>query len=283
MGLVRIPQSRVEYFIQEDLSYIDLTSAVLDVDEQPGRMEYYTREACVLAGSDVVARMAGELGCIVVVRERDGAQLLAGQVFMVVEGAAARLHQLWKVGLNTFDHLSAVATKTRQMVDAVHAANPDCEVLTTRKSMPGVKDLLTDAVMVGGAFPHRLGLSETVLVFEQHLAFLGGLEGFLERLPEFRSRCCEKKLFVEAAPDEAHRIARAGVDGIQLDKAKPEELAKLVPELRIINPSMTIIASGGVRSDNAAAYARTGVDGLATTAPFTAKPIDMSVRMSPCG
>lgn len=60
------------------------------------------------------------------------------------------------------------------MVDEVHAVNPECEVLTTRKSMPGAKDLLTCAVMAGGAFPHRLGLSETVLVFEQHLAFFGG-------------------------------------------------------------------------------------------------------------
>ena len=72
----------------------------------------------------------------------------------------------WKVSLNLCDHLSGVATKTRAIVDAAHSANPACEVLTTRKSMPGVKDLLTKAVTCGGAFPHRLGASETVLVFD---------------------------------------------------------------------------------------------------------------------
>lgn len=51
-----------------------------------------------------------------------------------------------------------MATKTHAMVQAAHAANPRCEVLTTRKSMPGVKSLLTKAVLAGGAFPHRLGL-----------------------------------------------------------------------------------------------------------------------------
>jgi len=198
---------------------------------------------------------------------------------MTVSGDASTLHQLWKVGLNTFDHLSAVATKTHAMVEAVHAVNPNCEVLTTRKSMPGVKDLLTLAILAGGAFPHRLGLSETILVFEQHLAFMGGFDGFLRELPSIRSRCCEKKIFVEATPKEAPRIARVGVDGIQLDKATPEVLAHLVPTLRAIDPKLTIIAAGGVTPDNAAAFAASGVDGVATTAPFTAKPVDMSVRM----
>ena len=49
----------------------------------------------------------------------------------------------WKVSLNLCDHLSGVATKTRAIVDAAHSANPACEVLPTRKSMPGVKDLLS--------------------------------------------------------------------------------------------------------------------------------------------
>ena len=281
MGVVRIPQNRIDYFIGEDVPYLDLTCHALGIREQPARMEYYTREACVLAGSDVVARMAAALDCAVLCRKADGTRLDAGQSFMEVEGTAAALHQLWKVGLNTFDHLSAIATKTRTMVDAVHAVNPRCEVLTTRKSMPGVKDLLTDAVLVGGAFPHRLGLSETILVFEQHLAFLGGLEGFLDLLPEIRSRSCEKKIFVEASLEQAPALARAGVDGIQLDKATPEQLTALVPKLRAINPHITLIAAGGVKPENTVAYASTGVDGLATTAPFTAKPIDMSVRISP--
>ena len=166
------------------------------------------------------------------------------------------------------------------MVDAVHEVNPHCEVLTTRKSMPGCKDLLVEAVMVGGAFPHRLGLSETVLVFDHHMKFLGGFDEFVKRIPEFRSRCIEKKLFVEATADQARVLAEAGVDGIQFDKVPVEELASLVEELRAANPYVTLIAAGGINPSNAAAYAATGVDGLATTAPFAAKPLDMSVRMT---
>lgn len=281
---MRFSNARIDAFIEEDVPYIDLTCEVLDIRNQPGEMEYFTRESCVLAGTDIARRIMRNLGCEVLASSEDGQLVSAGQTFFTVRGAAADLHAAWKVCLNVFDHLSAVATKTRSMVDAVHAVNPECEVLTTRKSMPGAKDLLTCAVMAGGAFPHRLGLSETVLVFEQHLAFFGGFSRFVEEMPRIKARCVEKKLFVEADAQRALALARAssdghGVDGIQLDKVPVSELAELARRIREIDPRITIIAAGGINPQNAGAYAACGVDGLATTAPFTAKPVDMSVRM----
>lgn len=278
--MVRIPHARIEQIIAEDVPYIDLTSMVLGIDSQRGKMEFYTRQDCVLAGVQVVKRIAEQVGCCVTFSCEDGESLVAGKTFMTLEGSAADLHAAWKVCLNTFDHLSAVATKTREMVEAAHRGNPSCEILTTRKSMPGVKDLLTEAVLIGGAFPHRLGLSETVLVFDHHMTFLGGFDTFLEQIPTIKTRCVEKKLFVEANAEQALRLAKAGVDGIQLEKIPVEELAALVQTIRQINPHVTLVAAGGINPDNAQAYAATGVDGLATTAPFSASPLDMSVRMS---
>ena len=145
--------------------------------------------------------------------------------------------------------------------------------------MPGVKALLTKAVLSGGAFPHRLGLSETVLVFAQHVELMGGYDVLIRELPTIKARMVEKKLFVECEADLAPELVRAGADGIQLDKVAPEAIPALLAELRAINPSVTAIAAGGVNPSNVAAYAATGIDGIVTTAPFTAKPIDMSVRM----
>ena len=187
--MLRISDTRIDGFIAEDVPYVDLTCAVLGIGDEPGEMEYFTREDGVLAGANVVARIMGKLGCDVVEARRDGERATAGEAFFRVRGTAGDLHAAWKVCLNVFDHMSAVATKTRAMVDAAHAENPRCEVLTTRKSMPGAKDLLTEAVMAGGAFPHRLGLSETVLVFDHHLTFFGGFEAFVEQLPDSKSRC----------------------------------------------------------------------------------------------
>lgn len=278
--MVWFPRARVEQFVSEDVPYCDLTCEVLGIGSQPGRMEYYTREDGVLAGIDAVRGIMESLRCRVVEAKPEGSALGAGETFFVVEGEASQLHQAWKVCLNVFDHLSAVATKTRAMVDAAHKANPRCEILTTRKSMPGAKDLLTAAVMAGGAWPHRLGLSETVLVFDHHLEFIGGFDAFVERIPQIKSRCVEKKLFVEAGEEHAFALAKTQVDGIQFDKVPVERLASLVERIRGINPHLTLIAAGGINPQNAAAYAATGVDGLATTAPFTAKPLDMSIRMA---
>lgn len=283
--IIRISDARLEGLIAEDVPYIDLTTHILGIGELPGAMEYYTREDCVLCCAEEVARMAAMLGLTVEWFEPSGAKIEAGQSFMRVRGSAANLHQLWKIGLNMFDHYSAVATKTRRMVDAAHAANPMCEVLTTRKSTPGNKDLLTKAVVAGGAFPHRMGLSETVLVFDNHIKFMTapsgamGLDAFIELLPQIRRRCIEKKMFVEAGADDARRLVRAGVDGIQFDKVPVTELAALVDELHGVDSHVTLVAAGGIRPDNAAEYAATGVDGLVTTSCFTAKPVDMSVKM----
>ena len=278
---VVISDARIDQLIAEDVPYIDLTTQMLGISDKPARIEFFTREDATVCATEEAARVLQHLGAEVESLVPSGEQVVAGTILLVAVGPAGALHKAWKVCLNLLDHCSAVATKTHNLVSAAKSANPACEVLTTRKSMPGVKDLLTKAVTAGGAFPHRLGLSETVLVFDNHTRLMGGFDAFLEALPSLRSKCIEKKLFVEADADQARALARAGVDGIQFDKIPADELAALVAELREIDPHCTLIAAGGINAKNAAAYAATGVDGLATTAPFSAAPLDMSARILP--
>ena len=278
---VVISDARIDQLIAEDVPYIDLTTQMLGISDKPARIEFFTREDATVCATEEAARVLQHLGAEVESLVPSGEQVAAGTILLVAVGPAGALHKAWKVCLNLLDHCSAVATKTHNLVSAAKSANPACEVLTTRKSMPGVKDLLTKVATAGGAFPHRLGLSETVLVFDNHTRLMGGFDAFLEALPSLRSKCIEKKLFVEADADQARALARAGVDGIQFDKIPADELAALVAELRAINPHCTLIAAGGINAKNAAAYAATGVDGLATTAPFSAAPLDMSARILP--
>lgn len=278
--MIRLSDAKLDHIIAEDVPYFDLTATALGISKAPAEMEFFTRVPCMLCGFDVARGLARKLDCEVTLAREDGDLLAAGDVFMTVSGSAGAIHQLWKPALNTFDHLSAVATKTWRMVEAVHAVNPECAVLTTRKIFPGVKDLLTEAIVTGGAFPHRLGLSETVMIFDYHYDFLGGFDAFIEQLPAIRRRCFEKKIFVEADEDQARVLARAGVDGIQLDKMRPEALVALVEELREICPHTVIIATGGINPSNAAEYAACGIDGIATTSLYTAAPLDMSARIS---
>lgn len=276
---IYVGDERLDYFIHEDVPYIDLTTEELGISDEHGRIDYYTREDCVLCGTEEAARIFERLGADVVAMLPSGSRLTAGETFLSVTGTAGALHMGWKVGLNLVDRESGVATRTRRIVDAAHDGNPACGVFATRKCQPGARDLLVKAVTTGGALPHRLGLSETILVFSHHIEFMGGFDAFLRQLPSLKTRCAEKKVFAEADAEQAIALARTGVDGIQLDKIPLGILAQLVSEVREIDSRITLIATGGINETNAEQYASTGVDGLATTSPYNAKPIDMSVRM----
>jgi molybdenum transport protein len=126
-------------------------------------------------------------------------------------------------------------------------------------------------------------LSETLLVFPEHLAFAGDVP--LDRIAaRLRSQAPEKKLVIEACGiEEAIRAAQAGFDVIQAEKFTPDEIARLKARLAPMAKSPAIAAAGGVNSRNAADYARAGADILVTSAPYAAAPRDVSVRFVPDG
>src|SRR5699024_359752 len=119
------------------------------------------------------------------------------QVFFVVEGSFAALNEITKVIQNIFEYASGVATRTQQLVSAAKQVNPAINVLTTRKVFPGTKALSIKAILAGGAFPHRLGLSETVLLFKQHIDFIGGFFALEQCVERILAQDCEKQILLE--------------------------------------------------------------------------------------
>lgn len=266
--------------IREDVPYFDLTSYVLGIDEQPGRISFFTREDCVVCGSEEVAEIFRRLGIELDSAVPSGETVAAGGELVAGHGPAGRLHMAWKVGQNLLDHMSGVATKTRRMVEAAHAVSPELPILTTRKMYPGTRALSVKAVMAGGAVPHRLGLSETVLIFEQHRNILGGFEALLQRLPKIKRLCCEKKLLVETESlEEALALCEAGADGIQFDKLSPQALCAAADALRGRFPEVVILAAGGINAENVAQYAAARVSGIVTTSLYSAPAADIGVRI----
>jgi putative molybdenum utilization protein ModD len=275
-----IPDERIEKYIKEDVPYLDLTTLVLGIGGRKGKMNFYSREEAVLCGTEEVARLCGKLGARVTSYLPSGSSVKPNETFLEVEGKAEELHAAWKVSLNILEYCSGIATRTRRMVDVAAKINPRISIVATRKIFPGTKELATKAVVAGGGFPHRLGLSETILIFEQHLNFLGGLPGLLKILDEVRARACEKKVIVEARDLEgALALGRAGVDGIQFDKVPPPELKNYVTRIREINPAIILLAAGGINLNNVADYAETGVDAIVTTSVYFGKPVDLSVKI----
>ena len=277
-----LTDAEVERFIEEDLPYGDLTTHLLGVGNMPGRIVFSTREETTVCCSEEAARVLAKCGATVTSYMPSGTNLSAGFEFLAADGPAHALNAGWTVALNLLEYASGIASRTQRIVRKTAAVNPALSVVTTRKSFPGTKKVAIKAITAGGALPHRLGLSETVLVFKQHTAFLGGLESFLATVGELRSKARETKIIVEADNgEEALLVARSGADIVQLDKMAPAELEHTVRTIRAGNPHILISAAGGIDESNAAEYAATGIDLIVLSSVYFGKPSDIGVTMQP--
>ncbi|WP_407313174.1 ModD protein [Desulfosporosinus sp. SB140] len=275
-----ISDETIDRWIKEDVPYIDLTTLSLGIGRVKGIISFSAREFTVLSGVEEVSRILGKLEINQIRSLPSGSAVDRGDVFIEAEGLAANLHMAWKVSLNILEYCSGIATRTKRMVDQAISVNPEITVVATRKSFPGTKELAVKSIIAGGAFPHRLGLSETILIFEQHRAFLGDIKTLMQELKHLKAKTCEKKIIVEVESlEDARLLAEAGVDGLQFDKIPAVDLKIIVEKIREIDPKITLIGAGGINESNIAEYAATGIDAIATTAMYFGKPSDIRVKM----
>lgn len=271
----------LERLLDDDAPYGDLTTEALGLSDVAGVMQFTARESMVLALAEDAAALIASTGCSIELFAVSGTRLAKGAMILEARGPAAGLLRGWKVAQTLIEIWSGVATEARGMVDAARAIAPDIAVACTRKNVPGVKRFAVAAVKAGGAVMHRLGLSETVLVFPEHRALLGG-ESLSETAARLRRLGPEKKLVIEVTSIEmAIAAMEAGFDVIQAEKFSPGQIAELVQRTPShIVPRPTIAAAGGVNLGNVTDYARAGADVLVTSSPYLAKPKDVQVRIS---
>jgi len=278
--MVYISDYTLEQFIKEDIPYIDLTTLTLDIAGQKGRITFECREDAVICGTEEVIRLCQKLNVNPINYLPSGTRVAPHTIVAEAEGNAENLHMVWKVAQNILEYTSGIATRTASILAQARKVNPSIALVTTRKVFPGTKELAIKAVIAGGGLPHRLGLSESILIFEQHLNFLGGWDKLVRKIDSLKAQNCEKKIIVEVTnTDEAIKLTQAGIDGVQFDKMPWKELQAAVRELRNINPNILILAAGGINEANAADYAQTGVNALVTSAAYFGKPVDYGVNI----
>ncbi|MDV3429560.1 MAG: ModD protein [Bacillota bacterium] len=277
-----ISEELIDRFIKEDVPYIDLTTLILGIGKQKGKIQFFTREDAVICGTEEVSKIFNRLNINLIKTCASGSLIKKNEIFLEGTGNAEDLHMAWKVSQNIIDYSSGIATKTKRLVDEVSRVNPNLHIITTRKVIPGTKELAVKAVTAGGGYPHRLGLSETILIFKQHLNFLGGIDGLSKILKSIKSKACEKKIIAETESlDQAIELCKIGIDGLQFDKVPSGELKTYIDILRGINPAIVILAAGGINESNIKEYAATGIDAIVTTSVYYAKPIDIGCKISP--
>nr|WP_035776049.1 ModD protein [Clostridium arbusti] len=281
MKVVYISDETIDKFIKEDIPYIDLTTLILGIGKEKGSIKFVTREDAVITGTEEVIKIFEKLNIKIKNYVSSGTLVIPGQVILEGEGYAEAAHMAWKLSSNILEYCSGISTRTRKLVDAAKAINPKIELFTTRKVFPGTKELSIKSAIAGGAYPHRLGLSETILIFKQHMNFLDGVDGLISKFDEIKTKASEKKIIVEVdSLEDAVKFARVGVDGLQFDKIPPKELKDMVKQIRSINRNITLIGTGGINSNNIEEYAKTGVDAISTTWVYFGKPIDIGTTIT---
>jgi molybdenum transport protein len=276
-------RTELEQLVADDTPHGDLTTFALGIASVPGQMEFCARGSMIVAEAESAAAILQIAGCHVKLATESGAALAPGARILFAEGPAGALHRGWKVAQTLIEIWSGVATAARAIVDAAVTVSPDVVVACTRKNVPGTKSFAIRAVRAGGAVMHRLGLSETILVFPEHRAFLA--EPLPQTVKRLRRAAPEKKLVIEVKSiDDAMTAVDAGFDVIQAEKFSPEQVAALSERLRGYvktgGARPLIAAAGGVNAANAAAYAQAGADIIVTSAPYLARPCDVQVNLT---
>lgn len=275
-----LSMARLEAMLREDVPYGDLTTLGLGIAETPGRATLAAAApmtVCCAEEAEALFRLAG---CSDVRRlSNSGALLEPGSPIVAASGPAGALHAAAKVAQTLVEIASGIATRASRIRGAAQLGRPGVVVAGTRKHLPGAKDVMLRALMAGGCVPHRLGLSDSVLVFAQHRAFLGREPPHLW-VSRLRAAQPERKIAVEATSvDEAVQMAHAGVDMVQCDKMTPDQLAEVLRALGSHPSRPLIAATGGIHEGNAGDFARAGADLLVTSAAYAAPPLDVAVSM----
>lgn len=261
--------------LDDDVAGGDLTTHALGIGARSGRLHFQARQAMTVCATEEAVRLFELAGAHARAMEASGAQVSAGATLLIAEGDAASLHRGWKIAQMLVEWSSGIASAAAAIV----AAAAKVPVACTRKNVPGTKAMSIKAVKAGGATMHRLGLSETMLVFAEHRLFLD--EAPADTVARLRRAEPEKKIIVEVASvNEARLWMAAGADVLQLEKFSVADVAAVAQARRLASadfPQALIAAAGGINIGNAADYAATGVDLLVTSAPYTAAPRDVGV------
>ena len=277
-----LPDHQLLALLADDVPFGDLTTENLHLHAVPASAGFAARQGMRLSASEDAARLFELAGARCRHFLPSGTHLAPGQTFLEVEGPAGAILSAWKVAQTLVEYASGIATCAAAMVTALAAAGFDTPLACTRKHFPGTKAIAIRAVRAGGAVMHRLGLSDSVLVFPEHLALLAP-EQQETALAGLRRTCPERKLVAEAAtPEAALHLARIGVDVLQLEKFTPAALAHCLAELASRGLHPLLAAAGGVRLDNVVAYAAAGADVLVTSSPYFAPPADVQVHIRRC-
>ena len=268
----------IDLALEEDLGAAgDVTTQALVPEGARGRAEVWAKEPLVLAGTRAFARVFTRLepGADVRFSEPEGARIAGRSAIGSVSAGLRTLLVGERTALNILQRTCGIATLAARAADAVRGSK--LRVLDTRKTSPGMRGLSKEAVRAGGAFNHRFGLFDGVLIKDNHLAAVGG--DVREALRRARAHAPQLvKIEVEITRLEQLPDAIAGgADVVLLDNMDDATVAEAV---RIAAGKVQLEVSGNVTLERLPKLAQLGVDFVSMGAlTHSARAMDLSLEI----
>jgi nicotinate-nucleotide pyrophosphorylase (carboxylating) len=268
---------QVRAALSEDIGSGDVTAALVPPHQRVAG-QIICREDAILCGRawadetfrqlDPAVRIAWQAG--------DADPIRAGRTLAHVEGPARAVLSGERVALNFLQLLSGTATATRRFVDAV--AGTGCQILDTRKTLPGLRTAQKYATRCGGARNHRMGLYDMVLVKENHIVAAGSIDAAVAAARR-QSPGIPVEVEVETL-EEFEQALSAGCDVVMLDELSLEDMRAAVLRNRERGTRAKLEASGGVSLESVRRIAETGVDYISVGGITKhVRAVDLSMRL----
>jgi nicotinate-nucleotide pyrophosphorylase (carboxylating) len=253
-----VPLEYLKKFIEEDAPFGDVTSDAI-IPDITCRAVIRAEQEGIAAGLSEAAALFSYFGVDVRRDTRDGEPVVTGKILLSLSGNAKKILLVERTALNIIGRMSGIATQTRKLSDLVKKENSRCRVAGTRKTCPGLRALDKKAVALGGGDPHRSGLSDGVLIKDNHLV----LVPVKEAITMAKSASAYRKIEVEVeTTTDAIAAAQAGADILLFDNMTPDCVRTTIHELEQagLRDKVILELSGGITAETIQEYARTGAD-----------------------
>ena len=261
--------------LEEDMPAGDLSTLAVMPEARPGRVQLIAKQDGVIAGLSVFARVFQLIDSETTVEAEvaDGDEVSAGQHLAEVRGDVRVLLEGERVALNFLQRMSGVATYTHGIAEQF--AGTKTRLVCTRKTTPGLRIFEREAVRLGGGGLHRFGLSDAVMLKDNHIDAAGGIGPAVAAARATAPFTAKVEVECETLDMVRDAIA-AGADIIMLDNMDHETMAAAVA---LIDGRATTEASGNVTAQNAHVYADLGLDIVSCGAlTHSAGILDLSLK-----
>lgn len=267
---------KVKEALMEDAPYGDITTQFTIDEDKIVKGKLWAKANGILAGIEV-AEKAFEL-CSEDIKflpcKKDGEELKYGDTIAFLEGPSMEILIAERIALNFMQRMSGIATMTNKYVKLI--AHTKARIVDTRKTTPLLRMFEKYAVRCGGGINHRTGLSDGILIKDNHIIAAGGITEAITRAKAQAAHTLKVEVEIKSI-DQLKEAMDAKADIIMLDNFSLEDMKKAV---KIVDGKAQIEASGGINEETLKAIAETGVDIISSGAlTHSVKALDISLDL----